>query len=196
MNNVKKILAIATIIATTIPSISVFASTTNLVDSTMTKDEMIEIANEKNLNIKIDKESIEGLSNQELVKIINSLYRENTTRKVDGETHIKRYKSEPIRLKDSSGKSTQASVYVTVVFDMYQDSTGKSITAIRSVTSDVNNGGISGYTFEQDDYKPTSFSPTNQYTIKGKGNLIKAGAQGQRVNFSLVIKASYGEYWE
>lgn len=197
MKNIKRILAIATIMATVIPSTSAFASTsTTLVDNTMTKDEMIQVANENNLNLILDEDSMINLSNQELEEIINNLYKDIGTRKVDGETHVKRYKSNPVALVDSYGKNTSVSVYVTVVFDMYQDMTGKSITAIRSVTSDVNNNGISGCKFEQDEYKPKPISPTNKYTINGKGNLIRGGAAGQRVTFSLAIGPTYGEYWE
>ena len=196
MGRIKKILAIGIIVSAVTPSTGVFADTNDLVNSSMTKDEMINVANENNLNIKVDDESMKNLSSNELEKIVNETYARISTRKVDGETHVKKYTSSPIRLKDSSGKSTNASVYVTVVFDMYQDSTGKSITAIRSVTSDVNNGGIAGCKFVQDTYTPKSFSPTSRYTINGKGNLIRAGAQGQRVTFSLTIEPSDGRVWE
>lgn len=197
--NFKKIIALVGVFGTILVASNngqAFAATNennhkSLVNETMTKSEMLDVARSNNINIKFaSQDSLDMMNKAELSKIINDSV--ITPQSIDGEIIVKRYKqSAPLKYMD--GTSINASVFVTVVFDVYQDHEGKSIVGIRSVSSSLTSNGVSASTYEQDDTDyPDSITPTSSYTIYGKGIYSRAGVGNERVQFSLVIKPSYG----
>lgn len=196
MKNIRNFIAILGLLIAIVPSSNASASVThqNLVNDYMSKDEIMSIVKENNLNLEFDdKKTLDELSKKDLVDIVNDLM--INPRAIDGKTYVKRYVTDPIQLKYVSGSSANAYVYATVVFETYEDQSGKSITAIRSVTSSLTKNGITGSEFTQDRYVPESFSPCNQYTISARGIYSKAGVGNERVTFSFKIKPTYGSQW-
>lgn len=111
--------------------------------------------------------------------------------KVDGEEYQKRYKT-ATQLYDENGSNTGITVYVTVVFTIYEDSSGRAIKSIDSVTSSLTSGGITAKKYTQDSYSKKYFSSgKSSYTINGSGT-VRVYYNNTRVKFSLNISPSDG----
>ncbi|MBN1059223.1 hypothetical protein DVV81_11545 [Clostridium botulinum] len=193
MKNIKRLIAFMGVISTiTLYGTPVLASvkteSDKLVNNNMTKSEIIEIAKDNNIEIDSNFLSCDS-EKKELVELVNDLF---TTRSVDGKTYVKKFKKYT-QLKYSNGSSTNEGVYVTVVFDTYQDSLGKAITSIRSVTSSLTSNGVTFRSYEQDSYTPKSISPCTNYTISANGTLGSSDYMNSRVKFSFTLNASDGK---
>lgn len=111
--------------------------------------------------------------------------------KVDGEIYQKEYK-QATKLYDEDGNDTGVIIFITVIFDVYEDSLGKSITGIESVSSSLTSNGITAKKYKQDPYSKKSFSSSKkQYNVKTEGSLT-IQQRNIRCEAEITIKPNYG----
>jgi hypothetical protein len=98
----------------------------------------------------------------------------------------------------STGETLNKTVYATIIFDVFSDNYSKSITAIKSVTSNFTPAGVATGNYSQDKYSAKSISPTYSYTLTVKGMFSNSSGGmsfSNRVTFDIDITANSGSYY-